>query len=417
MPKISKQLSERAVAAIKETGRHAVGGVQGLHLQIREAGAKAWMVRIKVGDDRRDFGLGSYPAVSLSQAREKARALREAVARGELPQSPTKQRKAALIAKQASAAPFAWCAAQYMAAKSVEWKNPKHRQQWVNTLEQYAFPFIEHMPVADIKLQNIMQILTQPQKEGGSLWEAKNETASRLRGRLEKVLDWATVSQYRTGENPARWRGHLEQLLPAPSKVQKIENHRALPWAELPAFMLRLKQSEGIAARALELLILTAARSGEIRGMRWDEVDLQAKVWTLPAHRMKAGRVHRVPLSNAAMRLLQAMPRIDDSPLVFPSPRGGALSDMSLTAVTRRMAVDCVPHGFRSSFRDWAGKMRFDPQITELCLSHKVKSETVGAYWREDALEWRTDIMQQWADYLDRPAKGGEVIAFKQARA
>jgi integrase len=230
-------------------------------------------------------------------------------------------------------------------------------------------------------------------------------------------LDWATVSQYRTGENPARWRGHLEQLLPAPSKVQKIENHRALPWAELPAFMLRLKQSEGIAARALELLILTAARSGEIRGMRWDEVDLQAKVWTLPAHRMKAGRVHRVPLSNAAMRLLQAMPRIDDSPLVFPSPRGGALSDMSLTAVTRRMAVDCVPHGFRSSFRDWAGKMRFDPQITELCLSHKVKSETVGAYWREDALEWRTDIMQQWADYLDRPAKGGEVIAFKQARA
>ncbi|TXH13378.1 MAG: site-specific integrase [Gammaproteobacteria bacterium] len=400
MPRIAKQLSDRAVGAIKQEGRHAVGGVPGLHLKVT-AGSRAWVLRVTVADKRRDMGLGSYPAVSLSDARAKARSIQDALQRGELPDTIAHQRRNAIAAAVVEAKTFDWCIGQYLSAKSHEWRNVKHRRQWENTLIQYAGPIIGRLDVSLIELPHVMEVLTAPQsdREGRSLWDSKNETASRLRGRIERVLDWATVSGYRQGLNPARWRGHLDAVLATPSKVQKVEHHRALPFTDVPAFMTDLRQREGIAARALEFVILTAARSGEVRGATWAEIDQKAKIWAIPAERMKAGKAHRVPLSDAAVKLLQAMPRIDGSELIFPGAKG-PLSDMSLTAVTRRMGTDCVPHGFRSSFRDWAADARFPREIAELALAHtSTKGAVERAYWRDDALDQRAELMAAWAGY------------------
>lgn len=397
MPKYATQLSDRAVAAIKRPGRHAVGGVPGLHLRVSGT-HRGWVLRVTMGDKRRDLGLGPYPAVSLAEARAKARDVHDSLLRGDMPQSLATQRRQAIRAKTTEKS-FDWCVDQYIAAKSHEWRNPKHRQQWINTLAQYAHGIIGEMNVADVQLPHIMTILTQPQADhdGRSLWESKTETASRLRGRIERVLDWATVSGYRSGDNPARWRGHLDTLLAAPRKVSKPAHHRALPFAEMPAFMRALRKRTGVSARALEFVILTAARSGEVRGAKWDELDFGGKVWTVPAERMKANKIHRVPLSDAATQLLQRMPRIGDSGVVFPGSKGQPLSDMSLSAVIRRMQVDCVPHGFRSTFREWAADRRYPREIAELCLAHtSVKGRVEAAYWRDDALTERAEIMQAW---------------------
>ena len=407
MPKVAKQLSERAVAAIRDAGRYAVGGVQGLMLRVTPTGARAWVLRVKVGEIRQDLGLGSYPAVSLTDARDKARELHDSIKRGELPESPTKQRRANIVQQQQANArlkTFAECCDMFLEAKESEWKNAKHRQQWRSTLEQYASPFIGKLPIDAIELPEIMEVLTQPQadKDGASFWQSKNETATRVRGRIEKVLDWATVSGYRTGLNPARWRGHLDNLLPKPSKVQDVKHHESLPFKEVPSFMRELRKRAGIAPRALELAILTAARSGEVRGMVWDEVDLEKRVWTIPAKRMKAGKEHRVPLSDAVMQLLQSTPRIDaDTPLVFPSFKGAALSDMALLTLTRRMGAACTPHGFRSSFKDWALENQWSHEESETALAHTGwKTKVVAAYARGDQLDLRRTMMQAWADFV-----------------
>lgn len=393
MPKIAKQLSDRAVAAIKAEGRYAVGGVPGLHLRV-SAGHRGWILRVKVGEQRRDIGLGAYPTTSLSEAREKARAIHDQMRSGNAPISPRRQMQKSLALKTAADRQFRWCAEEYVRLKSVEWRNPKHRQQWENTLQTYAMPHLGDLVVSEIDLPHVLACL-EP------IWTNKNETASRLRGRIEVILDWATVRKYRQGENPARWKGHLDTVLAAPSKVQKVKHHRAVAVTQMRTFIHELRAREGLAARALEFLILTAARSGEVRGARWVEIDAGNKVWTVPAERMKAGQEHRVPLSEEALQLLQKMPRFDESELIFPGCNGQLMSVMTMTALMRRMRIDAVPHGFRSTFRDWVGEMTNYPrELAEQALAHTLESRVEAAYRRGDALEKRRLMMQEWASYI-----------------
>ena len=390
MPKIAKQLSDRAVAAIKTEGRHAVGGVPGLHLRV-SGDHRGWVLRLQVGDKRQDIGLGAYPAVSLSEAREKAREMHSGLREGRDPVAPRKQQRMVLAAQAAAEKTFRWCAEEFLQAKASEWSNPKHKQQWENTLETYAMPHLGQLNVSLIDIPHVLACL-EP------IWHSKNETASRLRGRIESVLDWAAVRKYRTGENPARWKGHLDKVLAAPTKIKKVEHHRAVPVDGMATFMAELRNQNGIAAYALEFVILTAARSGEVRNATWSEIDEETAVWTVPAEHMKAGREHRVPLSKAAMQLLRKLPRFTDSELLFPGTKGQPLSDMTMTAVMRRMKVDAVPHGFRSTFRDWVGeKTHFPRELAEQALAHTLESKVEAAYRRGDALDKRRQMMEEWA--------------------
>lgn len=408
MPKRAKELSALEVGRLTATGLHAVGGVPGLYLQINGP-AKSWILRAIVGSKRRDMGLGGYPAVTLAQAREKARAARDSIDAGTDPILARQQAKGALRAAQASAITFAEAARRFIDAKSDEWRNSKHRAQWENTLDTYAFPIMGSLHVQDVKQTHVLAVL-EP------IWREKTETASRLRGRIESILDWATARHYRTGENPARWRGHLDHILAKPTKIAKVEHHAALPIDELPAFMNDLRQREGTAARALELLILTATRSGEVRGATWTEIDLGAATWTIPAQRMKAGKEHRIPLSDAAVKLLSALPRIEGTDVVFPGNKGKPLSDMTLTAVMRRMKAEAVPHGFRSTFRDWVSeRTNYPPELAEMALAHTIGNKVEAAYRRGDMLDRRRQMMAAWAKFCEAlRATGGEVIAMKR---
>lgn len=394
MPKIAPELSARTVAALKTEGRHAVGGAPGLHLRIAN-GHRGWVLRVMVGEQRRDLGLGAFPEIGLAEARQKAREMHQFIRQGIDPLVTKRALRNALTARQATEKKFDWCVTEFIRYKSDEWKNAKHRQQWENTLKTYASPQVGHLLVQDIDLQHVLLCL-EP------IWKTKNETASRLRGRIEAVLDWATVCKYRTGENPARWKGHLDKVLAAPMKIQKVKHHPAVPIDDMPAFFDALRQRVGMSARALEFAILTAARSGEVRGATWKEIDSDARIWTIPGPRMKAKREHRVPLSDAAMELLQELPKIKDVDLVFPGTQDKkALSDMSLTAVMRRMDVEAVPHGFRSSFRDWAGdRTTFPRDLAEVALAHVISNKTEEAYRRSDAIERRRDMMDAWAAFI-----------------
>lgn len=410
-----KELSPLEVGRIgvsgprKTPGLYAVGGVAGLYMQVAASGARSWILRIVVGGKRRDMGLGGFPDVPLAQAREKARDARAKVDGGADPILERQQAASRLKAMQASSKTFEWCARQYINDHGDAWRNPKHRQQWVNTLEAYAFPTIGQMLVSDVGQPQVLEILE-------SIWKEKTETAVRLRGRIELVLDWAKTRGYRSGDNPAAWKGRLDKLLPKPSKIAKTEHHRALGIDEMGKFMACLRQREGMAAKALEFAILTAARSGEVRGAQWSEIDLKVRVWTVPAARMKAGREHRVPLSDAAVQLLQGLPRIEGTDVVFPGVKGQPLSDMSLTAVMRRMDVDAVPHGFRSTFRDWAGERTAYPrELAETALAHTLENKVEAAYRRGDALEKRRQMMQAWAEFCSMPATSGAVVPINRA--
>lgn len=393
MPKIAKELRALEVSRLSQPGNHAVGGVAGLYLYVTPGGARSWVLRATIGGKRRHMGLGPYPSVSLAQAREKARQAREEIASGVDPITERQKARSQLLAQQATAITFAEAAHAYIAAHEAGWKNPKHRAQWSSTLQTYAFPFIGDMLVGDVEQAHVLQVL-EP------IWTTKTETASRIRGRIESVLDWAAVRGHRSGDNPARWKGRLDKLLVAPSKIQKTRHHRALPIDDMPSFMQALRERNGISARALEFVIFTAARSGEVRGATWDEIDLDKAVWVIPGERMKAGAEHRVPLSRQAMELLQNLPRVEGCPYVFPSTRSGMLSDMALSAVMRRMEVDAVPHGFRSTFRDWAGeKTNYPREIAEQALAHTIANKVEAAYRRGDALEKRRAMMADWADF------------------
>lgn len=398
MPKKAKELSIRAVQQLKENGRHPVGGVDGLHLRISNA-SKSWVFRVVVGNKRRDFGLGSFPQTSLAEARDIAREMRKNLLAGQIPNTPRQQAKEHLLAQQNLSRTFEECANAVIESKSNEWKNPKHQQQWVNTLATYAYPKLATLPVDQIQLPHILACL-EP------IWLTKNETASRLRGRIETILDYATVRQYRSGENPARWKGHLDSILPKPSKVKKVEHHPAMPIHEVPSFIEEISQKNGMSARAMLFLILTATRSGETREARWDEIDLDRKIWTIPAKRTKTSTEHRVPLSKQACELLAALPRLNQSAIVFPAPKGAALSDMALNQMMRKMELGYVPHGFRSSFRDWAGECTNYPrELAEQALGHAISNKVEEAYRRGDALEKRRIMMQEWADHCFKITK------------
>ncbi len=393
MPRKAKELSALEVNRLTKAGYHFVGGASGLALQVSPSGARSWILRATVGTRRRDIGLGGFPDVTLAGAREAARTAREKIKNGIDPVEESKAKRSALAAAQASALTFSDAAAKYIAAHESGWKNAKHAAQWSATLETYAYPTIGKIRVSEIETAHVVSILE-------SIWKTKTETASRLRGRIESVLDWATVRGYRKGENPARWRGHLDKLLPARAKVQKVEHHAALPYSDMGAFMVELAKVEGMGARALTFAILTATRSGEVRGATWAEFDLKAAIWTIPADRMKAEKEHRVPLSDDAVALLNALTRIEGVAFVFPSAKNGQLSDMTLTAVLRRMNKPVTAHGFRSTFRDWAGETTAYPrEVIEHALAHQLKDKAEAAYARGTLFEKRRRLMADWAKH------------------
>jgi integrase len=409
MPKKAAPLNALAVSRLSKPGFHAVGTVPGLLLQVTPTGAKTWVFRVMVGTRRRHIGLGGYPETTLAMAHEKARQARGQIAAGVDPIEQRKASKSALMAAQAKEMTFEQCAAAFITAKESEWSNVKHAQQWRNTLATHAFPKMGRLLVRDVALPHVLAVL-EP------IWTTKTETATRLRGRIESVLDWATTRQYRDGLNPARWQGHLDTLLPAPGKVTKVEHHPAVAVGDAGAFMARLRQQAGMGARALEFVILTATRSGEVRGATWGEFDLAAALWVIPADRMKMKIEHRVPLSSAAVKLLQGLPRIEKNNLVFSAPRGGQLSDMTLTAVMRRMKVDAVPHGFRSTFRDWASERTNYPRdVAEMALAHAIGDKVEAAYRRGDLFEKRRRMMASWAAFLEKVEATGEVIPINKA--
>ncbi len=410
MPRRASELNAMAVQRLTTPGLHFVGGVPGLALQVLPSGARTWVLRVTVGLKRRDMGLGGYPGVTLAGAREAARAARELIRGGVDPIEQAREARSQLRASQAAAQSFKQCAESYIKAHRAGWKSTKHAQQWENSLEQHAYPVLGDLLVRDVVLAHVMRVL-EP------IWTEKTETASRVRNRIELVLDWAAARGYRAKDNPARWRGHLDKLLPAPSKVAKVDHHPALPLSEVGAFMVRLRQAEGMGARALEFAILTAARSGEVRGATWAELDLDAGLWTIPAERMKAAREHRVPLSPAAVALLKALPEMAGSDFAFWAPRGGMLSDMTLSAVLRRMEVPAVPHGFRSTFRDWtAERTSYPNELAEMALAHTIENKAEAAYRRGDMLEKRRQMMDAWAEFLAHPEVKGEVIPMGRRR-
>ena len=394
MPKKTKEIAAAQLPRLP-VGMHAAGGATGLYLRVAPSGARNWILRVVVGNRRRDMGLGGWPDVPLGEARDRARQARRKIDEGV---DPIEARKAAKTVLRETPS-FSECARRTIEAKRPEWKSAKHAEQWKNTLDTYARPVVGNMPVDQVELRHIVEILSP-------IWVEKTETATRLRARLEAVLAWAGASGFRKGENPARWRGNLDAVLAKPGKVAKVEHHRALPFSQLPAFMAQLRKREGTSARALEFLILTATRSGEVRGATWDEIDLRDDVWTIPASRMKAGKEHRVPLVPRAVALLKKLPRFADSALLFPAERGGMLSDMALTALMRRMDVDAVPHGFRSTFRDWAAEHTEYPRdVAEMALAHTIGDKVEAAYRRGDLFSKRTAMMSDWAKFAGGPTK------------
>lgn len=389
MPKFAKELTAAAVAKLREPGRYPVGGAAGLHLRITDSGSRLWVHRIMVDGKRRDIGLGRFEDVSLSQARDAARDKSRMVRQGLDPLLAPQLSPAAKVVRT-----FRATAEEYVESKRAGWRNEKHRAQWTATLEAYAYPEVGEKDVGEIGIDDVLRVLRP-------IWSSKTETATRLRGRIESVLGYAAVRDGRSGINPASWRGVLDKILPAPDKVRTREHHPAMPIAEAPAFMRALEEVGGMSALALRFLILTAARSGEVRGATWSEVDLQAGIWSVPPERMKAGAAHRVPLSSQALALLDGLPRFAGSDLLFPSPRGGQLADMAMTALMRRRGLAYVPHGFRSTFRDWAGDhTEYPREIVEAALAHAVGNRVEAAYRRKDALERRRPLMQDWADFL-----------------
>lgn len=397
MGRIVKELKPLAIAKLNKPGMHFVGGVAGLALRVSPTGARSWILRMVVGDKRRDMGLGSYPEVSLAKAKEAAVEQRQKVKEGIDPIDARKSAQALLKAEQASFISFKEAALQYINTHRAGWKSTKHAAQWSNTLETYAYPVMGDLHVKDVALDHVLQII-EP------IWQTKTETANRVRNRIELVLDWAKARGSRTGDNPARWKGNMDALLPAPSKIAKVVHHKAMDWREAPAFLQDLQLQESVGAKALTLTILTACRSGEVRNATWDEIDLENAVWTIPAERMKKGKEQRVPLPKKAIKILREQPRVAGVPYIFFNKIGKPLSDMALTQLLRRMELDCKVHGFRSTFRDWAGETTaFPREVIEHALAHKLKDKAEAAYARGDLFTKRAKLMEAWAEFLDKP--------------
>lgn len=433
MPKVARELSPLEVKRLQHPGNgrnvtFAVGGVSGLLLQITPTGGRSWVLRIKVGGRRRNIGLGGYPDVTLAQARERAREAKGKVWQGVDPVEERKAIRAALVAAARRGLTFADALDRYATEKVKEFRNEKYRDQWRATVESYAVPELGNLLVADIALQDVLRVL-QP------IWESKTETASKLRQRIERILDYATVQGHREGPNPARWKGNLDMVLAAPSKVSGGANYPALQLDDVSRWWQALQGRDGMGAAALRFQALTATRTGAIRFATWSEIDLQAKTWTIQPGRKSSkiapnDRPKRIPLTDEMVALLEALPRFEGNDLVFPAPRGGALSDATLGKVMRSIheadvkaggkgyvdaatGEQAVPHGLRSTFRTWvAERTRFDGDMAEIALFHKVGSKVQQAYDRSDQVEKRRGMMAAWGRFL----QGAQVVELQGAR-
>ena len=426
MPIKTKELSATEVRRLshsvsKTTGKeynalHSVGGVAGLLLQVTPTGAKSWVYRIHITGKRRSIGLGGFPDVTLTQARDKARAMREKIAEGIDPVEERQAIRRERLAAQISTMTFADAMRDYIKMKSKEFKNPRQEQQWTNSLTSYALPHIGKVPVRDIELAQIKAVLDP-------IWEAKTETANRVRARMENILGWCAVHGYRSAENPAKWQGYLDEVYPSPEKIKKKSHHAALSVDALPAFMTDLKKRTGTAARAMEFLILTASRTNEVigdkrigkAGITWQEIDFKAKVWTVPADRMKSGKAHKVPLTDAAMSLINSMETGAPDALLFAGPKGDIPSNNFLSALLKRMDQPVTAHGFRSTFKDWAReRTAYADEVSELALAHVNSDATRAAYARSELIDKRRQLMGDWERYCyhgKAREEGGKVVS------
>jgi integrase len=402
------RLTARKVATEMKPGLLADGG--GLYLRVGRGGAKSWCLRYMIQGKAREMGLGGLSKVSLADARRKAAEQRVLLADKS---DPLERRKAANAAKKIEAArsmTFDECATAYIRAHELSWQNAKHRQQWQNTLASYVSPKFGSVPVGEVDVGMVMKAI-EP------LWKTKPETAGRVRGRIEAVLDWAKALGFLDGENPARWRGHMSNLLPARTKVRAIKHHAALPYPEIGTFVANLRSRQGSAATALEFLILTAARTGEVIGARRSEVDFHARMWTVPAERMKGKRQHRVPLSSAAMKALERA-KVQGSEFLFSGVAAGqGLSNMALLKILERMnRGDVTVHGFRATFKTWATeRSNFPRELIEAALAHVPDDKTEAAYQRGDMLEKRRRLMSAWAEFCAKCAPASTVVSLRRA--
>ncbi|CEG09780.1 Putative prophage CPS-53 integrase [Afipia felis] len=401
MTRTINRLSHRKVETLKQSGMYGDGG--GLYLQVTEgvdgAPRKSWLFRYSVDGRERQMGLGPLSDVPLAQARERALAAREIRRAGKDPIAEREAARAEANLLSAKTMSFDDCATAYIAAHRTGWRNVKHASQWTNTIATYCSPVFGKLPVQLVDVGLVMKSI-EP------LWATKPETAGRVRGRIERILDWAKVRGYRDGENPARWRGHLDHLLPARGKVRRVQHHAALPYVEISAFVTALRKRDAIAARALEFAILTAARTSEVLGAKWSEIDLDARLWVIPADRMKAGREHRVPLADRAIEIIKGMKTSKKSDYIFYGDRRSTLSNMSLLMLLRRMGRnDITIHGFRSTFRDWvAEQTNYPSAVAEMALAHSIGNAVEAAYRRGDMLDKRRSLMAQWENYCTKPA-------------
>ncbi len=402
------KLSALKVQRQSKAGMFADGG--GLYLRVSKTGGKSWIFRFMLAGRAREMGLGAFPDIDLAEARIKAGDQRKLLAERKDPIESRKAEVMEVALVEARKQTFRQCAEAYITAHEASWRNAKHKAQWPSTLQAYVYPVFGHLPVQDIDVGLVLKVL-EP------IWHDKTETARRVRSRIECVLDWATARKYRQGDNPARWRGHLENLLAKPTKIAKVQHHAALPYAEIGGFMAALKGMEGITPLALQFTILTAARTSEALGAMWGEFDLGNAVWTVPANRIKAGREHRVPLSGAALKILQGMAKLresdDGTAFVFPSrKRGVSLSNMALLAVLKRMQrTDLTAHGFRSTFRDWcAEQTNYPREVAESALAHISGDKVELAYRRGDLFEKRRQLMDAWARYCQTTRTEGTII-------
>jgi integrase len=403
------RLSAKTVASKKSPGLYCDGG--GLYLQVSPSGSKAWIFRFRSPVTRklRDMGLGPTHTVGLPEAREKAAAQRKALLDGLDPIEARQQENQRKAMEAAKTLTFSQCARSYIESHRAGWKNAKHAEQWSNTIATYVEPVVGSLPVQAIDTGLVLKVL-EP------IWSGKPETASRLRGRIERILDWAKARGHRSGDNPARWKGHLNQTLPALSKKHRVTHHKAMPFTDVGAFVSQLRALPGVAARCLEFTILTAARTNEATQAKPEEFDLASATWTIPASRMKAKREHRVPLSARAVEIVQEMLPLQKE-FVFPNMRSGKpISNMAMLNLLQRMKVDATVHGFRSSFRDWAAeRTAFPHEVCEMALAHTIANAAEAAYRRGDLFEKRRKLMESWAGYVSHGGLDGTVIPIKQA--
>lgn len=401
-----ERLKAKQVEKERRPGYHPDGG--GLYLQCSESRTKSWIFRYTLNGRPREMGMGSVDAVSLAEARKRAGIYRGLLHDRIDPISARDAERVQRIAASKKSITFRECATKYVEAHQPDWKNSKHADQWTSTLETYCGPVIGALPVCDVDTGLVLQVL-EP------IWTKKPETASRLRARIESVLDWATFRNYRKGDNPARWKGHLKHELPALKKKQRVKHHPALPYSEIGAFMSRLRAQEGTAARALEFTILTAGRTAEVIGAHPGEIDFSKAVWTVPSDRMKSGREHRVPLCPRAIEIAKSQP---EGAWLFPGMKDGRpLSNMAMLALLERMErTDLTVHGFRSTFRDWTAEQTSYPrEVCEMALAHAIGDATEAAYRRGDLFEKRRRLMLEWSKFCDRREKAGKVVRIGKA--